>query len=162
MRDRGGSFDPQTIPKGQTRFDGFDEILDVRARVAQFRPAVDARMSVEAPPCWAPARAKAPSRRLLAKCWATSLASILARPCRIKQIVLDARVRRIELVVREIGAQLRLGRQPDHFRTQPGPHAVPSNFHLRRVVAFLNILANRVWRTQKKIVPHPKPLRRDT
>ncbi len=63
MRDRGGSFDPQTIPKGQTRFDGFDEILDVRARVAQFRPAVDARMSVEAPPCWA----SAPSKGALTK-----------------------------------------------------------------------------------------------
>src|SRR5450631_17067 len=88
--------------------------------------------------------------------------SLLSRgPCGIKQIVLYARVRRIELIVREIGAQLRLGRQPDHFRTQPSPEAVPSSFHLRRVVAFLNILTNRVWRTQKKIVTHPKPLRRD-
>lgn len=32
-RDRNGSFEPQLIKKGQTRFEGFDQkILDVRAR----------------------------------------------------------------------------------------------------------------------------------
>jgi hypothetical protein len=75
------------------------------ARVVQFRAAVDARMSVSAPPCQAPPERGTLTRRPLAKCWATSLASLLARrPCRIKQKVLGARVRRIELIVRAIGA----------------------------------------------------------
>jgi hypothetical protein len=37
-RDRAGSFEPQTIPKGQTRFDGFNETLALRRGLSSSGP----------------------------------------------------------------------------------------------------------------------------